>query len=43
MKKNVWIVIAVVLFFLGLIISFALTPADRNVAGQGASAAAEVH
>ena len=39
MKKYIWTVIAVVVFFLGLIIAYMLVPADRGVAGEAATAA----
>lgn len=43
MKKYVWIVIAVVLFFLGLVIAYTLAPVDRTVTGEAASAAGKPH
>jgi uncharacterized protein YqfA (UPF0365 family) len=39
MKKYIWIVIAVVIFFLGLIIAYTLVPADLSVASKAATAA----
>jgi len=41
MKKYIWTVIAVVIFFLGLIIAYMLVPADRGVANEAATAAAK--
>lgn len=38
MKKYIWTVIAVVVFFLGLIIAYTLVPADHGVAGKAATA-----
>jgi hypothetical protein len=43
MKKNVWIVIAVVVFFLCLIIAYTLVPADRIVASEAATFADKPH
>ncbi|MHB1291488.1 MAG: hypothetical protein ACYCY5_04780 [Sulfuricella sp.] len=43
MKKYVWIVIAVVLFFLGLIIAYTLPSPDRSVADDAATAAEKSH
>ncbi len=42
-KTYVWIVIAVVLCFLALIIAYSLAPADRNAAGDAATAAEKSH
>jgi len=41
MKKYVSMVIAVVMLFLTLIITYSLAPADPGVAGQAATAAAK--
>jgi len=41
MKKYIWTVIAVVVFFLGLIIAYTLAPADRGVAGEATTATAK--
>lgn len=43
MKKNIWIVIAVVLFFIGLIIAFMLASPDRSDADKAATAAEKSH
>ncbi len=43
MKKYVWVVIAVVLFFLALIIAYTLTPADGTAANEKATAAEKPH
>lgn len=43
MKKYVWMVIAVVLFFLALIIAYTMAPADRSVAGEATTAAEKPH
>jgi len=37
MKKHVWIVIVVVLFFIGLIIAFSLTSPDQPSGGTATS------
>lgn len=43
MKKYVWIVIAVVLLFLGLIIAYTLAPPDRSVVGEATTAAEKTY
>jgi len=43
MKKHVWFVIAVVLFFIGLIIVYTLAPPDRDATGVAATAAEKPH
>lgn len=43
MKKYVWMVIAVVVFFLALIVAYTLGPAQPGVAGAEASSAEKAH
>jgi len=43
MKKYIWIVIAVVLLFLGLIIAYTLGPADNTAASGTVAPGAKPH
>jgi hypothetical protein len=43
MKKYVWIAIAIVLLFLGLIIAYTIAPADSTATDETATAAKKLH
>jgi len=43
MKKYVWIVIAIVLFFVGLIVAYTLGPVDQGAAGGATPNAEQSH
>lgn len=43
MKKNIWIVIVVVVFFISLIITYTLAPPDRSVTTEATTATEKSH
>lgn len=43
MKKNIWIVIAVVMIFISLLITYSLSPPDQSIAGESATIANKAH